>query len=165
MQHLKTLKDKGDLPKVVSKNLDNFITCHCSSGFKHSLNEILENKAVQQKISESNVSNELGALEKFFEMLSNDTDRVCYGPMAVKYALGENAIETMLVSDKLFRAKVAGTRTSYVRLVEDAKKSGAEVFHFSSMHPSGERLNNLTGIAAILRFPMPELDELDEDDN
>ena len=30
------------------------------------------------------------------------------------------------------------------------------------MHASGERLGQLTGIAAILRFPMPDLDLLDE---
>jgi protein pelota len=58
-------------------------------------------------------------------------------------------------------------------MVDKAKRAGCEVFHFSSMHPSGEskisinnwlELNNLTGIACILRFPMPELDELDEED-
>ncbi|CAF2741032.1 unnamed protein product [Rotaria sp. Silwood2] len=30
------------------------------------------------------------------------------------------------------------------------------------MHASGERLGQLTGIAAILRFPMPDLDLTDE---
>lgn len=30
------------------------------------------------------------------------------------------------------------------------------------MHASGERLSQLTGIAAILRFPMPDLDLSDE---
>lgn len=31
------------------------------------------------------------------------------------------------------------------------------------MHVSGERLSQLTGIAAILRYPMPDLDVLDEE--
>jgi hypothetical protein len=31
-----------------------------------------------------------------------------------------------------------------------------------SMHASGERLGQLTGIAAILRFPMPDLDLADD---
>ncbi len=35
-------------------------------------------------------------------------------------------------------------------------------FIFLSMHVSGERLGQLTGIAAILRFPMPDLDLTDE---
>ena len=30
------------------------------------------------------------------------------------------------------------------------------------MHASGERLGQLTGIAAILRFPMPDLDLADD---
>ena len=33
---------------------------------------------------------------------------------------------------------------------------------FCSMHGSGERLSQLTGIAAILRFPMPDLDLAEE---
>jgi hypothetical protein len=33
---------------------------------------------------------------------------------------------------------------------------------FYSMHASGERLGQLTGIAAILRFPMPDLDLSDD---
>lgn len=34
---------------------------------------------------------------------------------------------------------------------------------FSGMHASGEQLNQLTGIAAILRFPLPELEEQEFD--
>ena len=30
---------------------------------------------------------------------------------------------------------------------------------FSSLHVSGEQLAKMTGVAAILRFPMPELED------
>lgn len=33
------------------------------------------------------------------------------------------------------------------------------------MSPSGIRLNNLTGIAAILRFELPELADMEHEDN
>jgi protein pelota len=46
----------------------------------------------------------LEALEKFFMMLSSDVDRVAYGPKACKYALEADAINTLLVSDQLFRS-------------------------------------------------------------
>lgn len=36
---------------------------------------------------------------------------------------------------------------------------GGEVHVFSGMHASGEQLNQLTGIAAILRFPLPDLED------
>ena len=56
-------------------------------------------------------------------------------------------------------------RKKYVRLVESAKENGCEVKIFSSMHVSGESLGQLSGIAAILRFPMPEIEEEEEEVN
>ena len=58
--------------------------------------------------------------------------------------------------------------------MEVIKNSGGDVFNFSSFHQSGEKLNNLGGIAAILRyyllfiinnnrFPL-NLDYLDDDE-
>ena len=41
-----------------------------------------------------------------------------------------------------------------MKMVEDARANGAEVLIFSSMHESGNELRNLTGIAALLRFPL-----------
>jgi protein pelota len=39
------------------------------------------------------------------------------------------------------------------------KDGGGEALVFSSMHISGEQLNQLSGIAAILRFPLPDLED------
>lgn len=78
-------------------------------------------------------------------------------------------------------------------MVESVRDAGGEVKIFSSMHISGERKHNqitlnqlisifvqkynnffnnfslelsqLTGVAAILRFPMPELEDEDEDED
>ena len=64
----------------------------------------------------------------------------------------------------------------FVKLVEDVQKSGGSVFIFSMAHVSGvnlnsrsqrshslsslgEQLNLLSGIAAILRFPLPDIEE------
>ena len=33
------------------------------------------------------------------------------------------------------------------------------------MNPSGERLNNLTGVAAILRYALPQLEDIMEADD
>ena len=41
------------------------------------------------------------------------------------------------------------------------KKFKGEVVVFSSLHPSGEKLKNITGIAAILRFDVIALEEED----
>lgn len=70
-----------------------------------------------------------------------------------------------MISDKLFRAKNVATRKIYVNLVEKAERDGIEVIIFGSMNPSGERLDNLSGVAAILRYPLPGLDDIEEDEN
>eukprot|EP00921_Rhytidocystis_pertsovi_P019503 GHVQ01030937.1.p1 GENE.GHVQ01030937.1~~GHVQ01030937.1.p1 ORF type:complete len:461 (+),score=35.69 GHVQ01030937.1:110-1492(+) len=54
------------------------------------------------------------------------------------------------------------TRKRYVQLAQTVKLSGAVVHVISDMHVAGEQLSQLSGIAAILRFPIPEIDGLDE---
>lgn len=54
------------------------------------------------------------SLDKFFEALAVDPDKVCYGKKSVDYAMENHAVETLLVSDKLFRAKNIATRRLYV---------------------------------------------------
>ena len=44
-----------------------------------------------------------------------------------------------------------------MQLAERVKDKGGKVHIFSSMHVSGQQLNNYTGCAAILRFPLPEI--------
>jgi protein pelota len=56
-------------------------------------------------------------------------------------------------------------RKRHVELADSVKEHGGEVYHFSSMHTSGQQLDNFTGCAAILRFPLPDLDYDDDDDD
>ena len=57
----------------------------------------------------------------------------------------------LLITDELFRNIDFVRRRRYVQLVDSVKESGGEVRLFSSMHALGDRLGQLTGIAAILR--------------
>lgn len=79
-----------------------------------------------------------------------------------------------------YRASDPLERKKYVALVERVQRKGGEVLRFSSMHESGQRkpdapstlqleidvfqeLNQLTGIAAILTFPLDvEVVEMEE---
>ena len=69
-----------------------------------------------------------------------------------------------MVSDALFRSDDIEERRHYIDLTEQAKTLGAKVYIFSSLHESGEQLNQLTGIAALLKYPIPDLDDSDEED-
>jgi len=108
-------------------------------------------------------------LTSFFKMLGSDEMRAWYGPEHVSLAADRGAIGTLLISDNLFRASDPTTRKKYVALVEAVQQKGGEVVIFSSMHESGQQLNQLTGIAAILTFPLDievvEAEEREEDNN
>ena len=97
-------------------------------------------------------------------MLSNDPDRAYYGFNHCRRALDAGGIAVLMVSDNLFRAATVATRRQYVQLVEETKEAGGRVLIFSAMHQSGEDLAKISGVAAILRFPMPDIESDDDDD-
>lgn len=151
--------------KVLLENKSKFILVHSSSGHKHVLKEILADPALQTKLADTKASGEVRALEMFYTMLQTEPDRAFYGLKCVEAANEALAIETLLISDALFRSKDIATRKRYVALVESVRENGGDVKLFSSLHVSGEQLNQLTGVCAILRFPMPDIEDDDDDDS
>ncbi|CEM33183.1 unnamed protein product [Vitrella brassicaformis CCMP3155] len=154
---------KGQSAASLLSNRGFFVSARASSAYKQALNEILNDPAVQQKLQDTQATKQVLALESFYHMLQNEPDRTCYGPCQVEMAVERGAVQTLLILDSLFRASNVSTRRRYNHIVEAVKQAGGSEAHiFSSMHVSGEQLSQLSGIAAILRFPLPELDELDD---
>ena len=172
--------------KVILENKSKIILAHSTSGHKGAVKgtcicfnfyafcfkkkifffsvEILEDQTVLGRLSDTKAADEVKALNNFHQSLSLDNgDRCAYGPRHVILASGRAAIDTLLISDGLLRSSEIATRRQYVALVETVKSTGGKVVVFSSAHVSGEQLDQLTGIAAILRFPIPDLGD-DEDD-
>lgn len=150
--------------KLILDNKSKFMLVHASSGFKHSLKEVLQDPAVLAKISDTKAAGEVKRLEAFYTMLQCEPGRAFYGKKHVQKAIDAQAVETLLISDNLFRNPDLIQRKEYVKMHDDVLDSGGDVKIFSSLHVSGEQLAQLTGIAAILRFPMPELEEDDSDE-
>ncbi|XP_064461379.1 protein pelota-like [Ornithodoros turicata] len=152
--------------KVLLENKGKFVLVHASSGFKHSLKEILQDGSVQTKLADTKAAGEVKALDQFYQLLQTEPSRAFYGIKHVEHANEAQAIETLLISDNLFRCQDVAQRKRYVALVDSVKDNGGDVKIFSSLHISGEQLAQLTGVAAMLRYPMPELEdeELSSDD-
>ncbi|KAJ8725779.1 hypothetical protein PYW08_003962 [Mythimna loreyi] len=149
--------------KLLIDNKSKFLLVKASSGFKHSLKEVLQEPAVMAKISDTKAASEVKLLESFYTMLQLEPAKAFYGKKHIERANDAQAIETLMISDKLFRCQDIQQRKDYVAIVDSVRDNGGEVRIFSSMHVSGEQLDQLTGIAAILRFPMPELEDSDAD--
>jgi protein pelota len=137
------------------------VRCHASSGFKHSIRDVLSDPATAAQLATTRAATEVAALDVFVATLGRDLGRAVYGFAHVRAACDHGALATLLISDELFRAQAVGARLRYVALVEEAKAAGAVVHIFSAMHISGEQLAKLGGVAATLRFPLADelLDE------
>ena len=107
-------------------------------------------------------------MDDFLTLLRKDDGRAWYGPREIERAVEKGAVGrgggVLLSSNALFRAQDVGIRRRWVKLVDRVREDeGGEVRVLSSEHESGKRLEGLGGIAAILTFPLEDLDE-DEDD-
>ncbi|XWS58803.1 hypothetical protein CRYUN_Cryun08bG0064900 [Craigia yunnanensis] len=159
-RHLLLEAERRQLRPII-ENKSRIILVHTSSGYKHSLREVLDAPNVMNMIKDTKAAQEVRVLKDFFSMLSNDSARACYGPKHVEIAHERMAVQTLLITDDLFRNSDIATRKKYVNLVNSVKDSGGTALIFSSMHVSGEQLAQLTGIAAILRFPLPDLEDIE----
>ncbi|KAG5263070.1 hypothetical protein AALO_G00282190 [Alosa alosa] len=149
--------------KLLLENRPKFMTVHSSSGHKYSLKEILSDPTVTSRLSDTKAAGEVKALEDFYKMLQHEPDRAFYGLAHVEKASEALAIDILLISDQLFRHQDVATRSRYVRLVDGVRDNGGNVRIFSSLHVSGDQLNQLSGVAAILRFPIADMSEAEED--
>ena len=88
-------------------------------------------------------------------LLDTNPDKAYYGYFHVQKANEELAIDSLLISDELFRSSDIAVRKKYVALVESVRERGGIVYVFSTMHVSGQQLQQVSGVAAILRYPLP----------
>lgn len=138
-----------------------FVLASCSSAIKQSLDEVFRNPSIVPRIASTRFAQDIKIMESFIGFLSSDPSRAYYGYVHVNAALELGAIADLLVSDSLFRSDTLEERRKYIKLVEDVRNSGGSVHIFSSVHSTGEKLDNLCGVAAILRFSVPELEEIE----
>lgn len=161
LKYLKTEAVRRDDRSLI-ENKSKFLLCKASSGHKHALEEIFADPAIMAQMTETKVAKEVQVLNKFMRLIEKDPDRAYYGYDHVSKAHEQLAIDSLLVTDELFRNSNVKTRRKYVDLVESVRANGGRVFVFSSMHVSGQQLQQVSGVAAILRYPLPDLDELEE---
>ncbi|KAF2817321.1 uncharacterized protein BDZ99DRAFT_404892 [Mytilinidion resinicola] len=149
--------------------LPSILIAHSSSGHQHALTEVLSSPAVLAKLADTKYARETALMDKFFELLRKDDGRAWYGPKEVEQAVEKGAVGrgggVLLISNALFRAQNVAERKRWVSLVDRVRDvEGGEVRVLSSLHESGKRLESLGNVAAILTFPLEDLDEDDEED-
>lgn len=69
----------------------------------HKSSEVLQDPAVLAKLSDTKATGEVKALEAFYTTLQLEPAKAFYGKKHVTRAADAQAIETLLISDNLFR--------------------------------------------------------------
>ena len=62
------------------------------------------------------------SLDAFYKMLKNEPAKAFYGPKHVALAVESEAVETLLICDKLFRARGVAERRKYVEMVDKVRE-------------------------------------------
>ncbi|TFK07476.1 protein S100-A10 [Platysternon megacephalum] len=96
-------------------------------------------------------------------MFQHEPNQAFYRIKHVEKTNEAMAIDTLLISDELLWHQDVPTRSRYVWLVESVCDNTEIVRIFSNLHVFREQLGQLTGVAAILQFPVPDLSDQEDD--
>lgn len=120
-----------------------------SQGGRAGLQEALRRGLVQRLAQESRVTRETELVERVLAGLAG-RHPVAIGAEEVKRAVTAGAAEDLLITDVQVRG---GAHNGLLMAAESAR---ATLVIVSTRHEAGERLDRLGGLAALLRFALPD---------
>ena len=127
-----------------------------SSGGARGVQEVLKRGALEEVQTASRIAAEAEYLDELLERIATD-DPATYGIDAVARAAEFGAIERLLVHDERLRTERGPDREWEIdveAVLTNVEQSGGEITVVSSDFEPGQRLANLGGIAALLRYPI-----------
>ncbi|AMD21911.1 HFR056Wp [Eremothecium sinecaudum] len=154
-----------DQNKTVLDNKSKFLVAHCSTGYLQGLTEVMRDPSYSSMLKNARNSQETRILDEFLSHLNSDDYKAWYGRQEVEKAADLGAIDLLLLTDTWMRSDDVVIRKKSLDLVNNVEKMGGKAIIFSSMHASGEQLDQLTGLACILKYPIADLDEDLEDED
>ena len=109
----------------------------------HGLQELVERS--QDLLAEQEITKQKKILDKFFEMLAKEPNKVSYGEAEIQNRLERGAVEKLIISKSLPREKVK-------KLENLEKESSTEIHIVTKETAQGVQFDNLGGAGGLLRF-------------
>ncbi len=116
-----------------------------SQGGRRGVQEALSRGLIERVARDHRVSWENEQIEKVMAEIATD-GLVAYGPDEVANAVSLGAAEEVLITDKALR------KGRFAAALEQAEATRCKVHVVASGHEAGARLDQLSGIAALLRY-------------
>lgn len=112
------------------------------------VNEAIRRGVVDRIEAETRAADEIRAIEDLLEAIATG-GHATYGEAHVERAVAMGAVARLLVTDSKMRKGAE-------RILEAARGMGAEGFVVASETEAGHKLDSLGGIAAMLRYALPD---------
>lgn len=112
------------------------------------LQELLKGNVLDRMVEEMQLVKETKLVEQLLAELGKESGLAEYGFKEVKKAVEAGAVKELLVADRFLLEK----REKAEQLMQVAERMGGEVHLVNAEHEAGKQLQNLGGIAGLLRF-------------
>ena len=136
-------------PKALGELVVSHDTCY--SPGRAGIYEAMRRGSVDRIVSSNRVTMELNAIEDFLGRIAKEQP-VAYGLEEVRKAAKMGAVESLLITDEIFRER----RRDADRLIKLVHGFSGTHLMVSTDHEGGHKLRGLGGIGAFLRYPIPE---------
>ena len=141
-------EEAKDLYKHVAdiKNVNN--------GGSAGIYEALRSGVLLKAINQMRVVEETETMEEVLKRLGKNEGTITYGLTGVEEAIHMGAIEKLVIADTALRDAEEDQRLKLENLMRDVERQNAKITIVSTEHEAGSKLLSLSGIAALLRFPI-----------
>lgn len=123
-----------------------------SSANKSGVYEVVKRGATSKVLGELRISQEAELIDEVLRRLGKNQNDVSYGFNEIKNLAQSNAVDKLLLSDIFLRNQTLEKRKELDDLIRGVEYGKGKVYIISTLHPAGEQLESLGGMAALLRY-------------
>ncbi len=124
----------------------------CNSQGKSAMNEVLKSEEIKKVLKEERIIEEINLVEEVFKEIAKGNNAV-YGLKEVQEAVDLRAIKVLVITDELIQELRQKEQYDQVeRIMKQVEAMKGEIYIISSDHEAGQRLQGITGIAALTRY-------------
>lgn len=136
------------------KNKSSFVKINYSN--RNGIKELINSGEAQKSIEKTQYYEQQLIITKLMELISK-SKKSTYGYKFVKEAINKGAVEELIIStDFIKKAKENNSFKELDQLIKSSNELNANLSIVNSSSELGEQVDNLAGIAAILRYNLKE---------
>ena len=150
---------KNDFAKFLSDEAEDIVKSvvdvkSTNNGGISGIYEALRSGVLLKAAKQMRIVDETEVIEEVMKRLGKGEVTVTYGLEAVENAVQMGAVETLVLADTMLRETGEEQRLHLEKLMREVEKRRGSITVVSTEHEAGAKLLALSGIAALLRFPV-----------